>query len=120
MDDGRKLVRIHLTQAGRAQNGRRRIVFQHGEGIGRLRGMNHVKAFMLQGLRDPASKEDVSVNEQNTSCGGGSWAHGATSLCQLYRGFCFRWGCAVWTRRELGNRVIEDQRQQLLRRTIAS
>src|SRR5258708_18956903 len=57
MDQHGQLIGVDLAHGGGAENGRGRVVLKHGQGIGRLGAVHHVKALLFERVGDPPRKK---------------------------------------------------------------
>ena len=57
--------RAHFAQIGGAQNGGRRVPFEHGERVGGLGAGYDFEADLLQGFADALGEIDVAIHEQD-------------------------------------------------------
>ena len=80
VQDARKIEDVQLAQVGGAQDGGGRVPLQHGERVGGLGAVHHVKALRLERLGQAPRKKNIAVNHQNPLIESSVCAHRFASL----------------------------------------
>src|SRR5258708_38273921 len=79
VDQHGQFIGVDLAHRRRTQNGRGRVVLQHGQGISRLRAVYDVKAFLFELVGDSPRKKHVGVDQQDRGRIDAGGAHAGSS-----------------------------------------